>query len=304
MASFLQSQEWEGFQKKIGRKTWRVGASLVIEHMLPGGFNYLYSPWPIFSSAEETREFLFRTREIAAKERSLFLKIDPLEPLFIPAEAVSAETKPLQPRSTMVIDLKKSDVELLGFMHPKTRYNIRVAERAEVSVSTEGTFSEFWELLRETASRDGFFLHQKEHYEMLLGTASPQFSNEIFFARLGPKAIAAIMINFYAPSGRAVYLHGASSAEHRNVMAPTLLHWRVMREARRRGYELYDLGGVDERAWPGLTRFKKGFGGRIVDYPPSYEIVYRPLWCGVYNIRKKIRSLFGNRQVARLQISK
>lgn len=288
---FLQSPEWEEFQRKLGRKTWRVGRTLLIQHLLPRGFHYLYSPRPTLS-IEETPLFLSQTKEIAEKEHSLFLKIDPAEAIVLPPEVVPRETRPSQPRSTVVVDLTRSEREILSSLHSKTRYNIRVAERAQVSISTEGSFSEFWNLLQETAVRDGFSLHPKAHYEKLLETRTPQFSNELFFARLGIKAIAAVLINFYAPSGQAVYLHGASSRESRNVMAPHLLHWHVMQEAKRRGYGMYDLWGIDERAWPGLTRFKKSFGGRVVDYPPSYEIVYRPFWYRVYNIKKAAKRLF------------
>ena len=83
------------------------------------------------------------------------------------------------------------------------------------------------------------------------------------------------------------YLHGGSSREHKELMAPYLLHWRIMEEAKRRGMAQYDLWGIDGDRWPGVTRFKKGFGGSGVFYPPSLEVVYRPLWYKIYRVMKE-----------------
>ena len=72
-------------------------------------------------------------------------------------------------------------------------------------------------------------------------------------------------------------------------MAPHLLHWRIIQEAKRRGFQYYDLWGIGEKRWPGLTRFKKGFGGEMVHYPPSIEIVYRPLRYRLYRLARLLR---------------
>ena len=46
----------------------------------------------------------------------------------------------------------------------------------------------------------------------------------------------------------------------------------------------YDFGGVDEGCWPGLTRFKKGFGGHVVDYGGAYEYPYKQLFYSLYRV--------------------
>ena len=123
---------------------------------------------------------------------------------------------------------------------------------------------------------------------------SPFFSNELFFAEYGGTALAVALVNFYRDAtsqegGIATYLHGGSSRERRGVMAPYLLQWRIMQEARRRGCNLYDLWGIDEKKWPGLTRFKKGFGGNAVRVGASVDIVCRPLLYKVYMLWRKLQ---------------
>ena len=80
----------------------------------------------------------------------------------------------------------------------------------------------------------------------------------------------------------ATYLYGASSDEHRNVMAPQLLQWEAMQWAKARGATRYDLFGIansDDEDDPlaGVTRFKAGYGGRVVHYGGAFDRVYHPL---------------------------
>ena len=93
------------------------------------------------------------------------------------------------------------------------------------------------------------------------------------------------MINFYGDT--ATYLHGASSRKNKELMAPHLLHWRIIQEAKKRGLGQYDFGGIDEKKWPGVTRFKIGFGGSVVEYPPSVDIIYKPILYKIYRLARK-----------------
>lgn len=289
-SSFLQSPEWERFQRALGRKTWRVGGALIIRHNLARRFNYLYSPRPAVD-ALRADEFFSELQELARREESIFFKCDPLRELqstrflFRPSHSI-------QPRETVMVDLTKSEDTILGAMHEKTRYNIRLAERKGVIVQQviatqkRDDVEIFWKLLEETAQRNRFHTHPKAYYERLINVASADFSNEFFFARVDRKIIAAAMVNFYLPSRTATYLHGASRAENRNVMAPHLMHWQILQEAKRRGFERYDFWGIDSARWPGLTRFKLGFGGGAVTYPPSFDIVWRRFAYALYRMGK------------------
>lgn len=300
--SFLQSAAWEKFQQSIGRRTWRADGNLVIQHDLPRGFNYLYSPRP----ESVTSSWLSGVEEIAKKEKAIFLKIDPTSH-FPPLTSYLKSMNSIQPQKTVILDLQKSEQELLAGMHEKTRYNIRLAERKgvssikyprtkanmvrgrqELSIKDE-KIETFWNLLQETAKRDRFKTHPREHYEKLFTIRDNDFSNELFFARYNNKIMAAVMINFYKSSQTATYLHGASSGEHREVMAPHLLHWSVIKEAKARGFKYYDFGGIDEKRWPGLTRFKLGFGEERIEYPPSVDIIYRPALYRVYRLVRSLR---------------
>ena len=58
------------------------------------------------------------------------------------------------------------------------------------------------------------------------------------------------------------YLHGALDRKYRSLMAPHLIHWQLIKQYKQAGYHWYDLWGINANAWPGVTRFKLGFGGQ------------------------------------------
>jgi len=110
---------------------------------------------------------------------------------------------------------------------------------------------------------------------------------KLFAAEYQNKIIAANIVIFHGE--RATYLHGASDYEYRNFMAPYLLHWEVIKYARDHGFTEYDLWGIDEKKWPGVTRFKRGFGGKEINYIGSYDYVFQPFWYAMYKVRQSLK---------------
>lgn len=303
--SFLQSEEWERFQQSVGRETWRLNHILVIQHVVaPSGLNYLYCPRPQLAWSD-TEPFLSATRLLARSERSIFLKIDRAER----AEELSSSSfvclpgraaHSLQPSRTIILDVLKSEEELLHEMRQKTRYNIRLAEKKGVHIKTiihrdtQEDMDIFLRLMQETTARNSFHAHKEEYYRKLISTKSSEFSNELFFAEYRGAVCAAALVNFFCTkgaggAGSATYLHGASTRDSREVMAPHLLQWHIMKEAQARGCTRYDLWGIDEKKWPGLTRFKRGFGGQEIQYAPTIDVAYKPLSYWAYRLGRMLR---------------
>lgn len=291
MNSFLQSSAWLDFQKSLGRKVWQIGSVNIFKHNLPFGKSYFYSPR--YRGDFLSGSFLSKIREIARQENAIFFKVDLEksidENLF--KKIGFRKSKNIQPVRTLILDITKSEQELLDQMHYKTRYNIGLAEKRGVKIKNgKNYFEDFWKLMRETTKRDGFHPHPKEYYRKMLKIPGI----ELFVAEFRGKIIAANIVVFYnktAPShstGQAIYLHGASDYEHRNLMAPHLLQWEQIKEAKKRGCVEYDFWGIDDKKWPGVTRFKRGFGGREINYPNAHDLVFQPIWYLIYKIARKI----------------
>ena len=74
----------------------------------------------------------------------------------------------------------------------------------------------------------------------------------------------------------AYYYYAVTSDKGREFLAGYLVVWEAMREAKRRGYQVFDFGGIyDDRfkylkRWQGFSAFKKKFGGEEVNYPGPF----------------------------------
>jgi len=288
---FLQSWQWGEFQEAVGRRVWRIEVDnglkgLVIKHNLPLGKNYLYCPRGPIGDFAPMGKFLTEVEKIAKKEKSIFFKIEPASALARDGRFIESP-KQIQPQKTIILDLAKTEQELLEAMRPKARYNIGLAEKKGIKTEKDNqAIEEFLELLEKTGQRDKFCLHPKEYYRKIMEVLGKEGMAELFVAKYQDKIIAANLVCFFGQN--AAYLHGASDYNFRNLMAPHLLQWRTILEAKQRGFKYYDFWGVDERKWPGVTRFKKGFGGKEITHPGAFDLAFQPAWYWLYKTAKKI----------------
>ena len=117
----------------------------------------------------------------------------------------------------------------------------------------------------------------------------------IYLAKYKDKVLAANLIISYGKY--TTYLHGATSDNYRNVMAPYLLQWQAILDAKNNGYKHYDFGGVapegdENHSWSGITKFKLGFGGKRFTYPDSYDIVFKSTLYRLYKLLRFINQAF------------
>lgn len=196
----------------------------------------------------------------------------------------------IQPAHTLITDLRSSEELLLAGMHEKTRYNIRLAKKKGVEIEIgSAAFEQAWSVFEMTATRDQFRLHTKAHYKKMIedGTAF------LAIAKYEQDILAAnIMVDF---GDTRTYLHGASSNIKRNMMAPYLLHWELMMDAKTHGIHFYDWWGVapmnapENHPWAGISRFKRGFGGEEVESPGTMDLIQKPLVYRTYQIVRVIK---------------
>jgi len=300
--SFLQTQNWLDFQKHIGRKTWRFDngkiKANIIRHDLPFGKNYLYIPHgpEIYFDAisggikNELAQFVVYLKNLAREEKSIFIKIEPLDDKvmeFLHGLGFKKSSKKIQPQRSVVINLEKSEEELLSAMHHKTRYNIKIAEKNNIEVKDSSDLGAFLKLLNKTAKRDRFDTHKKYYYEKLLSFFSEgSMKTDLILASFEGKPVAGALV--LSTEGTCYYLHGASDYGFRAMMAPYALHWENIKYLKQHNFKSYDLWGIDAKLWPGVTRFKLGFGGQQVEYPGSFDLPISKIWYLVYKIARKI----------------
>ncbi len=179
----------------------------------------------------------------------------------------------------MTIDLAQDEAALLAGMHPKTRYNIRLAARKGVTVR-EGRLSDLdllYHMYHETAQRDGFIIRSLEYYGDAWGSFIQAGLGQPLIAEVESQPVAALILFHFA--GTAFYFYGMSRNLHRDKMPNQLLQWEAMRWAKQHGCTTYDLWGAPDTLDPsdpmhGVYRFKQGLGAQFVrhigacDYTP------------------------------------
>lgn len=305
-SQFLQSWQWGEFQKNVSGNVVRlavedggnlIAAGTLIKKILPMGKNYFYCPrGPMIkceideSGCKEAVGLLLSEAEnIGAREGAMFLRFDPLFNVDYLGGKV-AKTLDIEPSQTQILKLDKTESEILKNMRQKTRYNINLAEKHGVKIieADAGRFEDFWQLMCETSERDNFRTHGINYYKEMLQIDGDFI--KLFIAEYKNTAIGAIIVSFFGDT--ATYMHGASSDQHRNVMAPYLLQWHCIKLAKKSGCTYYDFYGIDEKKWPGITKFKQGFGGRAVNYLGTYDYIFDPNWYNVYKMIRKVRRTF------------
>lgn len=300
---FLQSSQWLKLQELGGYKVFRLGvldetgelkavAGLILVST-PFKKNYFYCPrGPVIDKGVEDKriyleELLKKIEALAVSQGVIFLRCEP--GFYFPPnwDRRVKDSSEIQPAQTLILDLSLPQEELLKHMHQKTRYNIRLSLKKGVRVrdGKEEDFESFWSLMEKTGKRDSFRTHSKEHYKRILDL-DQQFT-KLKVAEYQGQILAAGIFSFFGSV--ATYMHGASSYKHRRLMAPYALQWEVIKEAQERGHLYYDLYGINEKKWPGVTRFKTGFGGTTVKYPGTKDLVFRGKWYNVYKLLRRVR---------------
>jgi lipid II:glycine glycyltransferase (peptidoglycan interpeptide bridge formation enzyme) len=138
----------------------------------------------------------------------------------------------------------------------------------------------WYRLLQTTRERDQFGIHTLDYYLRAWHVFAPRQQGRLLLAEHEGQLLAGIFVGLFG--SQAIYLYGASSNEQRHLMPNYLLQWEAIRWAKQQGASLYDFWGIPEtddeaEAMSGVYRFKRGWGGRIVQFLGGYERVYRPL---------------------------
>ncbi len=307
----LQSWAWGEFRKKMGVGVIRLGVYKgdhlvdglqITFHSLPSLPYFPHLPYTIGylpKGPMPTREMRDALEKLGKEKKSIFIQIEPNvhnnNVTMQQYNNVIPSHHPLFPKYTFILDLTKSEAELLKAMHSKTRYNIKLAQKRRVFVKEDNSkdaFEEYLKLNKETTERQGFFAHNETYHRTMWKTLS-QGNNPIarlFTAVYQGKTLAGWIVFVWKDT--IYYPYGASSREHRDVMAPNLLLWEIMLRAKKQGLKYFDLWGAlgpmptgepdANDPWYGFHRFKEGYKPDLVEFIGSYDLVISPFLYKLY----------------------
>lgn len=293
--TFLQSYAWGEFQRAYGRpvdRWYHDGVALqTMVYTLPAGRAFLFTPYgPVGQlNAERTVAVLDTIERLAKKYQAIFWRYERGGEQY-GGQPVSE----VHPATTWLTPLREPQA-MLSTMKQKWRYNIRLAERKGVHVTSSLAIVDvdrLYALLQQTARRQRIRLHPKSYYQLMMDVLGRQQCAQLYFAEYQQNIVAAALVIRFG--NITTYLHGGSDYQHRAVMASHLLHWRILCDAYAAGSTTYDWFGIappdiPDHPFAQLTRFKQGFGGASQNCDGTYELPLQRTWYNAYRLVKRSR---------------
>ncbi|OMH23814.1 methicillin resistance protein [Tersicoccus phoenicis] len=175
---------------------------------------------------------------------------------------------------TLILDLTRTEDELMAAMHRTTRANVRKNLRSDLEfrrVASETELEKILALYRDTAARAGFGIHGDDYYRDIwrfLGENSP-----IVAAFDGGEPIAFVWI---ARSGSTAFeLYGGVSPAGQKARANYGVKWAAFTEMKADGCTRYDLNGLLN---DGISDFKKQFAQHEDQLTGTWDLPLSPLY--------------------------
>jgi len=267
----------------------QVGAAQVLFRRLPFPFkSFAYIPRGPIVEDSYRDEFLDAIAKLAKRDHSsVVLTIEPNSREFKTPQGWRRSTNAILSAETMVLDLKKSESDLLAVMAKKTRQYIRksAAEGIEIKrVRTTEDLDECLFIYRQTADRAGFNLHSDQYYKDIfhqMGDHSP-----IFASYLEGQPIAFLWMGVSLET--AYELYGGMNEDGQRLRANYALKWYVIRKMKEWGLSEYDFGGL---VVGGVSNFKQGWSEEETVFAGTFDkplSALYPIWTSALPKAKRL----------------
>lgn len=320
---FAQAYFYGEWQAALGRKVRRfvikdsneeaLCLAQFISYPLIRGRCCLHSPYgPVIKDySPQTLQLLKDSlKSLAKQENWVFARLDfsptpkeedakTLNKIFQKAPASTYRSPYFQPRTEWVLDLHKTEEDLLKEVDSKNRYGIRFATRNGLTTEVQTSdfmkyFDDFYGLMKETSGRNAFGLHSRDYYKAIFENCQKHENAFLVITRKDQKILVVDLILMFGNTAN--YLFSGASNEGRRFNASYLAQWTAICQAKSLGCSKYNFGGINagnvvRKDWEGLSLFKKRFGGQAEVHADFYDIVFQPLWYRLYASRKIAQNL-------------
>ena len=269
---------WQGYQATIeGRTPWgyvafvddagEVCATASFTQYETHGYRYLRSVHgPVwFTPADEAKEeaaFEALISYVRKRDsRQVFMRLAVKHELKLACPTLS--TRPYD--RTMVIDITGGDEEILARMKPRGRRDVRKALRESPAVCADETerafedFSDYYDVMCETAERDGFTPSPMSDYVGMLNSLGQEHCR-VFAGRIDGRVVTFSIVTV-SDELAVRYYAGSRTGTMRLHVTDALVYFECC-ELGRRGCTQYDLMGLGSEICPdlmGLNEFKTKF---------------------------------------------
>lgn len=323
-ANFLQSPEWQKMNELVGNRVFvehfsdEAWCLMIVKDAKRG--RYLEVPGgPLLDWGDDAlvRRMFALIKKVAVREKCVFVRIRPQvlssKRNLLSDLGLKKAPMHLHAEHTVILDLTKSEDEILAGMRRQTRYEVRRSEKLGIKVekmNNKKIFEEFQSVQAETALRQNFvppdlktLLAEREAFGDQAWIYRAEATKKTLEDGKNPEAKVGdpIAYGLILISGReADYFEAASTDLNHRLPGAYALQWQVIKDLKKMGVERYNLWGVapsgqKQHRYAGVTTFKTGFGGEMVEFVPAQDLVIKPIRYGfdwiVEMSRKKRRHL-------------
>jgi lipid II:glycine glycyltransferase (peptidoglycan interpeptide bridge formation enzyme) len=235
---------------------------------------------------------------LAKKHQAIFAILEPNQFEILKDQKQNPPKEPfksLVPIQTTVLDLNLSQDELLKNMHSKTRYNIKVAKKHNIKVQKSENIKDFYKILKLTSTRDNFAINSEKYIQSFYENLKKKNKAQLFMAFKDQTPVAGLICTYHKQT--AIYYYGASDHQYRKFMAPYLLQWEAICDAKAQDFHTYDFLGVTTSKDPkhqlsGVSQFKLKFNGPVLNFQDRQTLVYKPFLFLLLKLKKSLKRFF------------
>lgn len=252
-----------------------VGAAQLLVRRLPLPFRaFAYVPRGPLGDEAFRVEFLDKLAVLAKRDHhAVTLSIEPdLCESELPLGWVHS-TNHILSAETILLDVTKSESELLANMAKKTRQYIRKSG-ADVKIKQVKQREELEACIaiyRQTAARAGFNLHADQYYfDVLL---QMQDYSPVFVAYENEEPVSFLWLAISAET--AYELYGGMNDRGQELRANYALKWHAIKKVKEWGLSKYDFGGL---VAGGVSNFKQGWSEEVTIFAGTYDKPLSPFY--------------------------
>lgn len=301
---FLQSDEWAGFQRKLGRKVFEIKtnglSSKIIKQDFPFGKNFLFVPrGPVGGTNKKNLwVWLNKLKELGKQEKAIFIHIEPQWSMgHKNSEALinhgcKKSEKKIEPLSTYLLGISPSTEEIFKNLSRGMRYNINYSQRHGLKAlikEDRESVDDFIKILGTVKNNLKFKPFSENYYkimaEELLGNIMKIISIEY-----ENKIISSTIFIFF--NNRATALHTFAIDECKKLKCLSFALWQGILHAKTLGCNEFDFWGSEDcnKKLQGSAQLKKYFNAYKYEYAEPLDCVLDKKYYFLWKIYRKLRS--------------
>ena len=315
-ANFLQSWDFYEFHKNRGNTIVRrivrdngkiIGAYAGVVENAKRGKHLAIAGGPIldWQNEELTKNVFCDIMTQTKKNGCVFARVRPQLERTAKSYQIFKENG-LKPAPTFlsveyaaVLDLHKSEEEIIKGMHRRIRYAVNNARNKGFVIEKSqnpADIHEFYQIQLQTARRQNFVSFSEEYLTKQFAAFAKNDEAVLYTAKYNGEVLAQNFMIFYG--NEASYHYAVSTELGTKMSGSPILHVEAMRDARKRGIYRYNLWGIvgeneKNHRFYGVSFFKRGFGGDELKYLPAHDLIAKPLAYQktklIETVRKRIR---------------